>query len=1327
MRRAAKWLGWILAVAIGLPLVLLVCLLVAANTGAGRRAIEHLTPQLTGDTVRLSGISGRFPDALRVAHAELRDPQGTYTTVDDLVLDWSPLRLLRWQILVDRLAAGRIEVMRMPASSSSSSGFSIPAPVSVKELSVGRVDIAAAVVGTAAAIALDGAAEMSAPDTFQATLQVRRLDGEGSYALAAASDPTELHATLTASEPAHGLISGIAGLPDLGAVSVEAHLDGPKNAVTTHLALGAGPLHAAGDGTLDLLHQAADMTVSASAPAMRPRPEVAWQGITLDAHVRGPFDRPDATGHLRIDALDAAGGRAASINADIVSDAGRLRLKGEVAGLRLPVPNADLLAREPLTIEADARLDEPDRPVHVAIRHPLFAADADARLGATRSVDATLRVANLAPFAALDKVDLQGDLTTTLHATTQGDTTTATVDGTVGVTGGQQQARALVGEAGRFNVAVTLHGSDLTLSQLQFTGQGAAISASGSIASNRVDLSWSLTVNDLSAAAPDLAGQLRAQGTASGTTDNLDLIADINGGVTTRGVNSGPLIAHVEARGLPNNPSGRITAQGDLLDAPVDLAVSLQRSPEGLAIDIERASWKSLQAGGKLTLPTATMVPGGNVHITIERLADLSPLAGQKLAGRLDAALDATPERAHLTVEAQNAALEGTAAASRLTLVADVDQPQSHPALDAKLDAEGIRASGVVGSLHATAAGPADAIGVKLSASLPDLRGSPAQLNMAAKVDAVSRSVGVASLQGDWHQQSVRLLAPVQVTFADGVSVDRLRLGIRQAVLEVSGRAGQSLDLTVSLHNLPVDIAAVVSPAYAADGTIQAEARITGSSARPVGRVRLSATGLRARTGPGRALPPTNVTAQAELKGTEAQIDARLSAGRSRLNLTGRAPLAPAGAVDLRSSGMLDLALLDPITTASGRRVRGQLILDAVITGTVAAPSLGGTVRLAGGEVQDYTAGLHLTDMTASLQGNGASIRIVQFAAKAGKGTISGSGVIGVLEPGLPMDLTLTARNAEPLASDTITAVIDADLTLRGEALGQLAVAGRVHVQRADIRVPERLPSSVAVLPVREPGQKASPPPATVSVISLNIALDAPGQVFVRGRGLDVEFGGSMQITGTASAPQTQGALNLRRGTLNVAGHTLNFTEGQITFNGGSLSDPAIHLVATSTSANVVATLTIDGTAHSPKIKLSSVPPLPDDEVLAHLLFGTEIGRLGALEVAEIAAGLAMLTGTGGGFGDPLDKVRQSLGLDRLSVTTGARGSPALEAGRYIAPRVYLGAKQSASGGSQAVVQVDITKGLKLEATAGTGASSTTAPAGTSEGTSIGLKYQFEY
>jgi translocation and assembly module TamB len=1328
MRRAAKWLGWTLAILIGAPVLLILVVLVGANSEPGRHAIERLTPKLTGDTVRLTGISGRFPDALRVASVELRDPLGDYATIEGLALDWSPTRLLHRRIVIDRLAAARVAVLRQPASSSSGGSYGLPAQVVLHELRVDRVDVAAAIAGTPASVALDGSGTLETLTQGRVALNVQQIDGAGSYTLDGAMDAAGLHATLRASEPAHGMVAGIAGLPDLGAIDLAARLDGPQSAVATHVVLSAGPLHATADGTIDLEHSAGDLTLSAAAPAMRPRPDIAWQAVTLDAHVNGPFARPDATGRLHIDALDAAGISVGAVTASVSGNTGQVRLDGELADLHVPGPKPDLFAGEPLVIRVDARLDAPDRPVHLVVRHTLIEADADARTAGAQGIDATVTLPQLAPFTAMAGLDLQGGLKLGLHAAVAGETTTVGVDGTIGVTGGMQQVRDLVGDDGHLTLAATLRSRDVTLSRLQFDGRSLNASASGSVADDRVDLTWTLGVSDLAAAEPTLSGQLQASGHAGGTTDNLDLTADLTGGVAVRGMSSGALTSRIEVHGLPNNANARITAQGALLDAPLDLAIALRQQTDGLSIDIERADWKSAHAEGAMSLPTATMVPAGRLRIAMARLDELTPLLGQRIAGSLTADLDASPAKAHLTLDVQGADLPGTAAAARIALVADVDQPASHPVVDARLEADGIRASQVAGSMRLLVNGPIDALAAKLTATSPDLSGAAARLEAAAVLNAQSRVLSVSALQADWRQQSLRLLAPMRVSFADGVAVDRIRVGLRQAVLEVSGHIGTALDLTVSLRNLPADLAAAISPDLALDGTLQADARITGSTARPTGTAKLSATGLRARNGPGRGIPPASVTAEATLNGTEAQVDAQIRVGSSQLKIAGRAPISPTGNLDLRVSGTVDLAMANPILAAGGRRVRGRLTPDITIAGTIAAPRVTGTAQLADGEVEDAVAGLHISNITARVQGDGNTLRITQFSAKAGPGTIGGGGSIGVLAPGLPLDLTLTARNARPLSSDLITADLDADLTIRGEAMGQLTVAGSLRVRRADLRIPERLPSSIAVLPISVPGAKPPPPSASVSVVTLNLTLDAPEQIFVRGRGLDVEFGGSMKLTGTAAQLQAIGSLNLRRGVLSLAGHALDFSEGAITFNGGSITDPAIRLVANSTSGNVVATLTVGGTAHNPKITLSSVPDLPQDEVLAHLLFGKGVGALGPLEIAGIASGLATLSGAGGGIGDPLDKVRRGLGLDRLAVGSGANGGATLEAGRYLAPGVYLGAKQSASGGgAQASVQIDIAKGLKLEGTAGTGGTSAVGSASSSNGTSVGLTYQFEY
>ena len=146
------------------------------------------------------------------------------------------------------------------------------------------------------------------------------------------------------------------GLPDVGAIAFDGTVQGPRNALTTHVTLRLVPLHATVGGTLDLVHEAADVMVSAQAPAMQPRPDVSWQSVSLDARVHGPFTRPDATGRVQIDALKVAGGSVSeAITADIAGNAGRVQVDGQIAGLRLPVPNPICSPATPLTFRRTRR------------------------------------------------------------------------------------------------------------------------------------------------------------------------------------------------------------------------------------------------------------------------------------------------------------------------------------------------------------------------------------------------------------------------------------------------------------------------------------------------------------------------------------------------------------------------------------------------------------------------------------------------------------------------------------------------------------------------------------------------------------------------------------------------------------------------------------------------------------------------------------------------------------------------------------------------------------------------------------------------------------
>jgi translocation and assembly module TamB len=352
---------------------------------------------------------------------------------------------------------------------------------------------------------------------------------------------------------------------------------------------------------------------------------------------------------------------------------------------------------------------------------------------------------------------------------------------------------------------------------------------------------------------------------------------------------------------------------------------------------------------------------------------------------------------------------------------------------------------------------------------------------------------------------------------------------------------------------------------------------------------------------------------------------------------------------------------------------------------------------------------------------------IESLTGRAGQGSVSVSGS-ATLEAAPQLDLALVARNARPVASDLLTAVLDADLALHGRVGDGLAASGRIGLQHVEIRIPERMPARLPTLPIRIAGAPPAPAEVPAPPIALDIRITAPGRVFVRGRGLEAELAGAVAIGGTLDDPRPDGALTLRRGSFNLLGTPLTLTEGRVTLDGSGALDPAIDFAATSRTSAANATVRVTGHASAPEIRLTSEPELPQDEILAQLLLGRSLNRVSALQAAQIAAGIAELSGQGIGF-DPLGRIRGGLGLDRLAIGSTESGATTLEAGRTIAPGVYLGVRQgTGDAGTRATVQIDIGRGLKLQGEVGTstGAPSATG-AGASNGSSVGVVWSREW
>ena len=476
-----------------------------------------------------------------------------------------------------------------------------------------------------------------------------------------------------------------------------------------------------------------------------------------------------------------------------------------------------------------------------------------------------------------------------------GNETKLDLDGVVGVTGGMAPIPGLLGDA-KLGVSVAMAGSDITVSRAQIDGKTLHLAASGTDKAGVLDLAYQLGLTDLAVLAPTVAGAVTLHGTAKGPTDDLAVDVDASGDVGAPGIPKGPVTLAVHATGLPSKPAGTVVAQGTLEGSKLDLAVKADRTADGtLAATIQRADWKSLHAEGALTLPPGRTLPLGKVSLRMARLDDLRPFIGQPVSGGVAADIALDPAAVTLALDATRAGIPGSEV-GHAKLAARVTDPLGRPVVDATLDADGIAASGITGNAKLTARGPQDALALRLNAMLQNLAGADATIATAATLDVPAKAVQVASLGVLWKGQDLHLLAPARISFGDGVAVDRLRIGLQQAVLDLAGRITPALNLTASLRGVTPDLAKPFAPAIDAAGLITADAKLTGTTAAPQGSVRLSATGMRMRTGPGRSLPAADLTATAQLAGQAATIDAHLVAGRSNLAVTGRAPLGAGGA-----------------------------------------------------------------------------------------------------------------------------------------------------------------------------------------------------------------------------------------------------------------------------------------------------------------------------------------------------------------------------------------------------------------------------------------------
>ncbi|MDP9064674.1 MAG: translocation/assembly module TamB domain-containing protein, partial [Pseudomonadota bacterium] len=1171
----------------------------AANTPSGRLAIEQAAYDLTAGQVRLIGLDGSLPAKPSLGELELADGTGVWLVAERISVSWSIWSLLSGRIHVTDLKIAKLRIDRAPVASGKGGKVSVPR-VDVDGFRADEVNLGAALIGKPARVSAQGHLVLRSLEDADAAIVARREDGPGEYAVRLRFDRRRMDGSLTVHEPAGGPLAALASLPELGPLAFSMTVEGPRSAAHVALAVEAGPLQGRASGTVDLLHEAAVLEYSLEAPAMAPRPDVRWTRIALKGNWRGSLSAPAANGTLAIDALSLGDSRVRHLEVALSARAGSLELHSTVAGLEVPGPQPRLLADALLRIDAAVQLAKAGKPYELTAIHPLFTmrAHGDAVAGSNqeRRVDLDLALSTLSPFAALVNQDVKGAAALKAQVAYGPFGGSVNADAKLGISGGEAGIVGLLGANTAIQMAATVTGSAFKVQSLRMASNGITLDASGSAVRGtagakdsfikNLQTRWQLAVADVSVFAKGVAGELKAVGNLAGPLDSLSVNADVSSTLSVNGSPSGPVDVVLHARGLPGAPSASLQAHGTVDSAPLTVDAALDRNElHETHIRVHQADWKSAHVDADVAANAAFNQSHGQVHFTLGQLSDFDRLLGTHLAGNVRGTVVLVPDprrtRAQLTI-----------------------------------DGAGLVVGQFAGELHLKGGGTSDALGLQLTGQLPQLYGSAATLSAAAVINGDGREARIDNVAAAYRGETLKLLAPAHISFKDGIGVDRLKFGARAALIEVAGRITPALDVRADVSHVEAPLINAFAPGLLAAGTLSAQARLNGAVAAPTGTVRVDASGLQFADDAATGFPPVEIHAAADLANERAAIQAALTAGTgSEVTLTGSAPLAPNGALDLKIGGKLDVGLANPVLEARGLHTTGALALQATVTGSATAPRVGGGIKLSAGSLRDYTRGINLTDIDAEVVGNEAALEIKTFRAKAASGSVTMTGTLGVLQHGMPVDFKITARNAQPVASSILTGTLDADIRIVGTALERLDVAGTVHVNRATIGIPDSLPPEVAVLEVRRRGRPAAVPGSKRLVIGIDVAIQAPREILVQGRGLDAELGGEIKLSGTTDELVAGGGFDLLRGNFTINGTKLNFTEGRVGFDGAGLRrkiDPTLDFTARAAVAETSVTLRITGAADAPRFDFSSSPSLPQDEIMALLLFGVKESQLTA-------------------------------------------------------------------------------------------------------------------
>jgi translocation and assembly module TamB len=1359
-RRLKSHLGKRLVAELGALLLGLLGLLAAGlvllDTAPGHRFIADRIAQLeikSGLKIEIGRIEGSIFGEARLKNVRISDPQGVFLTSPDILLDWAPGAYLGNRLHIDRLESDRVTLVRLPKlRPTGRAGSILPGfDIQVGNFEIRRLKLGKAVTGTPRIGAVQGSADIR---SGRARI---KLDGgiggadQLGLLLDAQPDRDTFDIDLKLVSPADGLVPAMIGIRKPLGINVEgdgtwtrwrgratADLSGKRSLVLA-LAADGGRYRLSGKAATGQVLKGKALRLTAPLIDIKGDATLADRLLKGELRLASAALRAVARGGLD---LGANAYRDLTIGADLIRPNALFRnMSGRdirlVATLDGAIGEADFSYRltSPrvafdnvgfVDVRAEGRGQTSAWPMRVPLRLQ------------SRAVTGVGDVAG----AILANVRLEGMLDVT-PASIRGDRIKLTSDKLNGNVSLLFDLRN-----GSFNILVSGGLSRYTIPGLGVVdvktdlrvvpGPGGKARVIGKAEAwvRRLDNKFFL---GLTGGLPRLTTDLERNADGILRLTNLQLYSP-SLRLSGQGLRRRDGTFYIEASGRQATYGPlRLTLDGKIERPKVELFLAspneamgisnmtllLNPIAEGFAYTANGGSRLGpFTSNGRIVLPrgrsAVVSIAALNVAGTTAR-GDLRSDPGgfngllQLAGGGIDGTLAFRPVGGDQQIEAHLAVSGARIPGSTVLAVRSgkVDGTillaKGKTTLDGTVTARGV-SYGAVSVARLTASGRLVNGSGQVRAAIAGRRGKNFELVGVADISPDRMSIAG---RGNVDGRPLTLESPAVLTAVAGgwqIAPTRVRFGDGRGT--ISGRTGADPEIRAELQALPLQLLDIGWPNLGlsgiASGTL--DYRWRGDNGRPTGRANLKVRGL-SRSGLVLSSRPIDVGLAALLQDGRAAMRAvAVSDGKTIGRAQARfAPLGGGGSLveQLVNAPMLfQIRYSGPADTLwrlSGVEVfdlSGPVAIGADVSGRIVDPTIRGSLRTQSARIESAVTGMVLQNVTTSGRFNGSRLVLDRVSGQTpGGGSVSGSGNVDFSGGSPALDLSFQATNAQLLDRDDLAATVTGPLTIRSDGNGG-RIGGNLKLERGRFTLGQATGAAdVPRLQVRHVGRDAEENIEIRQLTPWTLDMTVKGgDLRVRGLGIDSLWTTDLTIGGNVAVPRISGRADLVRGDYEFAGRGFRLERGIIRFRGESPPDPLLDIRAEAQVQGLDAAVMVRGTGLRPEITFSSVPALPQDELLSRILFGTSLANLSAPEAIQLATAVAALN-SGSGSLDPINALRRAVGLDRLrivpaDVSTGQK--TAVSAGKYIGRKLYVEVITDGQGYSATRVEYQVTRWLSL-------------------------------